>query len=194
MALGDESGRPVWVSGVTQEGLAVIGGALSRAAILTHTFVPPARRIKLMHAADAPSVKRRETVTVSGEGRAFFDRFNAQNPIESMVTVNRKGKFCAPWRHEEVASVHVYPDGGWYDFGKDKRHGKDAFDLWCALNGYWNAVANKPDRKAAYRFLNPLPQKESATEQSGDATATDAQDATPGADDPFASIWDGGEE
>jgi len=200
VAVGDESGRPVWVSGVTQEGLAVIGAALSRAAILMHTFVPPARRMKLMHAADAPPVTRRQQVTVSGDGRAFFDRFNAQNPIESMVTVNRKGKFCAPWRHEEVASVHVYPDGGWYDFGADKRHGKDAFDLWCALNGYWDAAANKPDRKAAYRALNPLPQRERATEQRGDATATEAQHAMPGApsvseeNDPFAGIWDGGEE
>jgi len=194
VALGDETGRPAWVSGVTQAGLAIIGSALSRASILQHTFVPPTQRIAIKKAVSAPPVKRRGTVKVSGQGRAFFDRFNAQNPIEGMVTVGRNKKFPAPWRHEEVASVHVYPDGSWHDFGKDKLHGKDAFDLWCALNGYWDAVANKPDRKAAYRFLNPLPQKESATKQSGDATATDAQDATPGADDPFASIWDGGEE
>jgi len=198
VARGDESGRPVWVPGVAQEGLAVIGGALSRAAILQHTFVPPARRLKLTYAADAPPVKRRETVKVSGEGRAFFDRFNAQNPLDSMVTVNHQKKFRAPWRTEEVASVHVYPDGSWHDFGKDKRHGKDAFDLWCGLNNYWDVAANKPDRKAAYRFLNPLPRKESATERSGNATATEAQDVPMGApseeDDPFAGIWNGGEE
>jgi len=199
VALGDETGRPTWVSGVTQEGLEVIGKALSRAEILQSTFVAPTQRIRVKQASDAPAVKRREPVKVSGEGRAFFDGFNAQNPIESMVTVDRNKKFRAPWRDEEVPSVHLYADGGWYDFGKDKRHGKDAFDLWCALNGYWDAAANKPDRKAAYRALNPLPQRERATEQRGDATATEAQDAMPGApsvseeNDPFAGIWDGGE-
>ncbi len=111
-----------------------------------------------------------------------------------MVTIDRKGKFCAPWRHEEVASVHVYPDGGWYDFGKDKRHGKDAFDLWCALNGYWNAVANKPDRKAAYRFLNPRSQGGATGARRAPASgAVDMGERGARDDDPFAGVWEEGE-
>lgn len=80
VALGDESGRPVWVSGVTQEGLTVIGGALSRAAILKHTFVPSARRIKLTHAADAPPVKRRETVYSQRRGARLLRPLQRAEP------------------------------------------------------------------------------------------------------------------
>jgi hypothetical protein len=90
----------------------------------------------------------------AGQGRAQggfdFAGFNRDHPIESMVEVGRDGKFKAPWREERTPSVHVYPDGHWFDFG-EQRWGRDAFDLWCAMNGYWNSGSNRADRKAGVR-------------------------------------------
>lgn len=153
VALGDASGRPSWVCGVTPEGLTVIASAVSRAAILQSIFVPPAQRIRIKQAAHSPQVKRRPVGPVMREGDDIFATFNVQNPVESLVDVNRENKFKAPWRDEDTASVQVYPDGHWHDFGPDGRHGVDGFDLWCALRGFWDTAANKPDRKAGIAAL-----------------------------------------
>jgi len=155
VAAGTKNGPRAWLDGTTPEAWALIGAAVSDPAILATTFVPREDRPKLRPARHAPPLRRRPLTP--GQGDEFFARFNAQNPIESMVDIDRRGFFTAPWRPERTASVHVYADGmRWKDFGPDKRGG-DAFDLWCALNGYWPAGADRPDRKAAYGALNPRP-------------------------------------
>jgi len=155
VAAGTKNGPRAWLDGTTPEAWALIGAAVSDPAILATTFVPREDRPKLRPARHAPPLRRRPLTP--GQGDEFFAGFNAQNPIESMVDIDRRGFFTAPWRPERTASVHVYADGmRWKDFGPDKRGG-DAFDLWCALNGYWPAGADRPDRKAAYGALNPRP-------------------------------------
>jgi len=158
VAAGTKDGPGEWLDGTTPEAWALIGVALSDPEILGATFVPREERPKLRPARNAPPVQRRPITPRAGT--AFFARFNAENPIESMVEIDRRGFFTAPWRSERTASVHVFADGQrWKDFGPDKRGG-DAFDLWCALNGYWPTGADRPDRKGAYAALNPHPARE----------------------------------
>ena len=157
VAAGTDEGPRAWLDGTTPEAWALISVALSDPAILGATFVPRAERPQ--RATDAPAVRLKaglrqvRPVDARGAGDDPYARFNAAHPIESLVDVGRDHKFTAPWRAEDTASVHVYDDGHWHDFGPDGRHGRDAYDLWCALNGYWDAAANRPDRRAARRAL-----------------------------------------
>lgn len=153
VAAGTVDGPGTWFDGTTPEAWALIGAALSDPAILAATFVPRDDRPKRAAARTLWRPKPGITIRGSHGGDDIFARFNAEHSIEDMVDVGRDHKFVAPWREEKTASVHVYDDGHWHDHGPDKRHGRDAFDLWCALNGYWNEGANRPDRKAAYAAL-----------------------------------------
>jgi ribosomal protein L32 len=153
VALAPEVGQPAWVDATTVEGLRVIAGAVSDPAILEATYVPPELRPKPRVAPRARPPLRSPAPGRMAGSDDFFARFNREHPLESMVDIGRDHKFSAPWREERTPSVHVYDDGHWHDFGPDGRHGKDAFDLYCAINGYWDTATNKPDRKAAYRAL-----------------------------------------
>lgn len=153
VAVGVAEQGPIWHDGTSPEGWATIAAAVSDGAILEATYLPFDKRPQAPRRAavprrDAPKVER----TGSGD---FFARFNADNPVESMVQVDQRGSrtyFKAPWRDERTASVILNNDGSWHDFGSG-RHGKDVFDLYCAMNEYWNEATNKPDRKTAYRAL-----------------------------------------
>jgi len=153
VAVGVAEQGPIWHDGTSPEGWATIAAAVSDGAILEATYLPFDKRPQAPRRAavprrDAPKVER----TGSGD---FFARFNADNPVESMVQVDQRGSrtyFKAPWRDERTASVILNNDGSWHDFGSG-RHGKDAFDLYCAMNGHWDEVTNKPERKTAYRAL-----------------------------------------
>ncbi len=152
VAAGTVDGPGPWLDGTAPEAWALIGAAGSDPAILRATFVPRAERPQAPKGRPKAGVRQ---VHAPRGGGAFFAGFNAENPIESMVTVDRRGFFSAPWRDERTPSVHVYADGKrWKDFGPSDRGG-DAFDLWCALNGYWDEGTEKPDRRAAYRALQP---------------------------------------
>jgi len=159
VAIAAEWGMPDWQDGTTSAGWAVIAAAVSRADILEVTFIPPNKRPQ-QRAVRPKAEARRLPAAANGEasGNVFAD-FNRDHPIETLVELVQKGArtfFKAPWRDERTASVILNPDGSWHDFG-DNRHGKDAFDLYCAMNKYWDENANKPDRKAAYRALRPQP-------------------------------------
>lgn len=150
IAAGTADGPGEWLDGTTPAAWALIGMALSNPAILAATFVPREERPK----PRAPwRPKHGVVIRAPHEDNDIFAQFNTQNPIEHLVDVSRENKFKAPWRDEATPSVHVYDDGHWHDFGPDGRHGKDAFDLWCALRGYWDTGANKPDRKAGIAAL-----------------------------------------
>ncbi len=157
VAAGAGEGPRAWLDGTTPAAWALIGAALSDPAILATTFVPRADRPKPQPART--QWRPRPGLTIRGGrgsghgGDDIFARFNAEHSIEDMVDVGRDHTFVAPWRQEKTASVHVYDDGHWHDFGPDRRHGRDAFDLWCALNGYWDVATNRPDRRAALRAL-----------------------------------------
>ncbi len=144
VAAGMKDGPGEWLDGTTPDAWALIGVALSDPEILGSTFVPREERPRAQW-RPKPGV----TIRAPRSGDDFFDLFNADNPIEGLVEIGRDRKFVAPWRNEDTPSVHVYDDGHWHDFGPHGRHGLDAFDLWCALNGYWNEATNRPDRKAA---------------------------------------------
>jgi len=149
---GTVDGPGPWLDGTAPEAWALIGAAGSDPAILRATFVPRDERPQAPKRRPKAGVRQ---VHAPRGGGAFFAGFNAENPIESMVTVDRRGFFSAPWRDERTPSVHVYADGKrWKDFGPSDRGG-DSFDLWCALNGYWAEGTEKPDRRAAYRALQP---------------------------------------
>ena len=51
-----------------------------------------------------------------------IDAIKRSNPLESIVVQMTgqqivKHKIRAPWRHEDTASVHIYDDGSWWDYG-----------------------------------------------------------------------------
>ncbi len=153
VAVGVAEQGPIWHDGTSPEGWATIAAAVSDGAILEATYLPFDKRPQAPRRAAVP---RRDAPKVERTGSSdFFARFNADNPVESMVDLDQRGPrtyFKAPWRDERTASVILNGDGSWHDFGSG-RHGKDAFDLYCAMNGYWDEATNKPDRKSAYRAL-----------------------------------------
>jgi len=151
IAAGTMDGPSDWLEGTTPAAWELIAAAVSDPAILAATFVP--RKDRPQQARPQRRLKPGITIRAPREGEDIFARFNAEHLIESMVDVGRDRKFVAPWRHEDTASVHVYDDGHWHDYGPDGRHGRDAFDLWCALQGYWDEARNRPDRAAAVRAL-----------------------------------------
>ncbi len=153
VAQAPEIGAPAWLDGTTPEGWAAIAGAVTHAPDLLVTWVDPAHRPK---PPKAPSVQARAATVAQAAGGSgeFFKRFNAENRISEMVRVNRKGFFKSPWHTDTEPSCQVSRGGLWCDYSRDKKGG-DAFDLWCALNGFWPDKADKPDRKAAYAFLCP---------------------------------------
>lgn len=156
VAAGVAHGRPAWHDGTTTEAWATIAGSVTSAGIIAATWIPAAVRPTPppVSAPHAPRTARVHVPHTTGQGFDFA-AFNAANPIDRLVNVDKRGYFTAPWRDERTASVHVYADGRrWKDFGPDGRGG-DAFDLWCALHGHWDKAANKPDHKAALRILNP---------------------------------------
>ncbi len=152
VALAPEIGAPAWLDGTTPEGWAAIAGAVTHAPDLLVTWVDPAHRPK---PPKAPVLARAATVAqVTGSGE-FFKRFNAENRISEMVRVTRKGFFKSPWHEDASPSCKLDDSKGlWCDFSRDRKGG-DAFDLWCALNGFWPDTADKPDKKAAYASLCP---------------------------------------
>jgi len=173
VAAGTGEGPRAWLDGTTPAAWALIGAALSDPAILDTTFVPRADRPKPQPARTL--WRPRPGITIRGGrgsghgGDDIFARFNAEHSIEDMVDVGRDHTFVAPWRQEKTASVHVYDDGHWHDFGPDRRHGRDAFDLWCGLHGYWDVATNRPDRRAALRALRTRRGREAnATVTQGD--------------------------
>jgi hypothetical protein len=146
-----------WLGGTTPLAWALLGAAVSRAAVLRATWLPPAERPPSRPWAPTRAAVR-SVRPVAADG-AFVERLRAwsdANPIESLVQVRHR-KFLASWRGEDTASVHLYPDNHWFDFGGDRRHGRDSFDLWCCLNGYWDAATNRPRRVDAARALGLLP-------------------------------------
>ncbi len=164
VALAPEIGAPAWLDGTTPPGWAAIAGAVTHAPDLLLTWVDPAHRPK---APKAPSVQARAATVqrAAAGGSDFFKTFNRENRISDLVTVNRRGFFKSPWHTDTEPSCKVGPDGLWCDYSRDKKGG-DAFDLWCALNGFWPDKADKPDRKAAYAFLcPPEPRKKGAAGQ-----------------------------
>lgn len=156
VAAGTMDGPSDWLDGTTPAAWELIGAAVSDPAILAATFVPRGERPQPPR-PQRPPRRLKPGVTIraaqGGDHADIFARFNAEHTIESMVDVGRDRKFIAPWRHEDTASVHVYDDGHWHDYGPDGRHGRDAFDLWCALQGYWDEARNRPDRRVALRVL-----------------------------------------
>ncbi len=153
VALAPEIGAPAWLDGTTPEGWAAIAGAVTHAPDLLVTWVDPAHRPR---APKAPPVQERalSVAQAAGGSGTFFKTFNAQNRISEMVRVNRRGFFKSPWHTDTEPSCKVSPGGLWCDYSRDKKGG-DAFDLWCALHGFWPDKAERPDRKAAYAFLCP---------------------------------------
>ena len=148
VALAPEIGAPVWVEGTTAEGWATIATAVSPPAALQATWVPPQKRPCRARASLAiqPRVRR------AAGGEDFFARFNAEHPIGALVDVDQRGYFHSPWHPDSSPSCKLYPNGTWCDFSWQRRGG-DAYDLWCALNGFWAEVVEKPDRKGAYRQM-----------------------------------------
>jgi len=153
VAAGTAAGPGAWLDGTTPAAWALIGVALSDPAILATTFVPRDHRPTRQAQPRPPLKQGLRQVRAPRLGDSFYAPFNAAHPIASLVDVGRDRTFLAPWRNEDTASVHVYADGHWHDFGPDRRHGRDAFDLWCALNGYWDVATNKPDRRGAMKAL-----------------------------------------
>jgi len=151
VAQAPEIGAPAWLDGTTPEGWAAIAGAVTHAPDLLVTWVDPAHRPK---APKAPVQGRPAAVRPVAGGSDFFKKFNTENRVSDLVTVNRRGFFKSPWHDDTSPSCKVGPGGLWCDFSRDKKGG-DAFDLWCALNGFWPDKAERPDRKAAYAFLCP---------------------------------------
>ncbi len=155
VAEGVAWGRPTWHEGTTPEGWAAIAGSVTPVGIIAATWIPAiVRPIPPQALPPHPPQARRVRVPRPTDDGFDFAAFNAANPIASLVAVDKRGYFKAPWRDERTASVHVYADGQrWKDFGPDKRGG-DAFDLWCALHGHWDCSKNRPDLKAAIRALS----------------------------------------
>lgn len=151
VALAPEIGAPAWLDGTTPPGWAAIAGAVTHAPDLLVTWVDPAHRPK---PPKHPVQGRPAAVRPVAGGSDFFKKFNAENRVSDLVTVNRRGFFKSPWHTDTEPSCKVGPGGLWCDYSRDKKGG-DAFDLWCALHGFWPDKADKPDRKAAYAFLCP---------------------------------------
>jgi len=151
VALAPEIGAPEWLDGTTPEGWAALAGAVTHAPDLLVTWVDPAHRPR---APKPPAQGRPAAVQRAKGGSDFFKKFNAENRVSDLVTVNRHDFFKSPWHDDTSPSCKVGADGLWCDFSRERRGG-DAFDLWCALNGFWPDKADKPDRKAAYAFLCP---------------------------------------
>jgi len=160
VALAPEIGAPEWLDGITPLGWAAIAGAVTHAPDLLVTWVDPAHRPK---APKAPPVQARAATVAQATGSGeFFKTFNAENRISDLVTVNRRGFFKSPWHEDASPSCKMDSTGLWCDFSRDKKGG-DAFDLWCALHGFWPDKAERPDRKAAYAFLCPPEPKKKDT-------------------------------
>ncbi len=149
-----------WKDGATPEAWALIPAVVSPAGILETTWLPPDQR------PAPPVVPVRRTVPAAvpriaytgGETLAeVVAQFNAQYPLESLVTVNRHGYFTSPWREERTPSTKVYDNNTWCDFSQGSRRGGDALALWCALHNYWPEGEEKPDRLGALRSLGLLP-------------------------------------
>ncbi len=151
VALAPEIGAPAWLDGTTPEGWAAIAGAVTHAPDLLVTWVDPVHRPK---PPKAPAQGRPVAVQRATGGSDFFKKFNVENRVSDLVTVNRRGFFKSPWHDDTSPSCKVGADGLWCDFSRDRKGG-DAFDLWCALHGFWPDKADKPDRKAAYNHLCP---------------------------------------
>lgn len=163
VALVPEIGAPAWLDGTTPPGWAAIACAVTHAPDLLVTWVDPAHRPKAPKspAQDRPAAVRH----TAGGGASFFKKFNAENRVSDLVTVNRRGFFKSPWHTDTEPSCQVSADGLWCDYSRDRKGG-DAFDLWCALHDFWPDKADKPDRKAAYAFLcPPEPKKKDGTGQ-----------------------------
>ncbi len=162
VALAPEIGAPAWLDGTTPPGWAAIANAVTHAPDLLVTWVDPAHRPKPpKHTVQG----RPAAVRPVAGGSEFFKKFNAENRVSDLVTVNRRGFFKSPWHTDTEPSCKVSPGGLWCDFSRDRKGG-DSFDLWCALNGFWPDKADEPDRKAAYAFLcPPEPKKKDSTGQ-----------------------------
>ncbi len=164
VVLAPEIGAPAWLDGTTPPGWAAIAGAVTHAPDLLVTWVDPAHRPK---APKPPAQVRPAAGRPVAGGSDFFKKFNAETPVSDLVTVNRRGFFKSPWHTDTEPSCQVSPGGLWCDYSRDKKGG-DAFDLWCALHGFWPDTAERPDRKVAYAFLcPPEPKKKDGAGQEG---------------------------
>lgn len=70
------------------------------------------------------------------------DTIKRANPLPAIVERMTgqqivKHKICAPWRNERTPSLHLYPDGKWYDFGTGE-HGDvlDFVGMWLKQGDY----------------------------------------------------------
>jgi hypothetical protein len=135
-----------WFEGTSPEAWRIIAGSVSSGGILMSTWVPPRSR-------PMPPPKRPEPRPFVSDGPNPFTDWARRNPVRTLVDVDAHGYFLASWRNERTASVKVYANESWHDYGPDQRHGVDSFDLWCSLNGFWDDATNKPERGKAARSL-----------------------------------------
>jgi hypothetical protein len=158
VAAGRQDMPLVWLDGTIPLAWALIGCAVSQAGILTSTWLPPSERPQFKPVTVAPIRKTVRPANLQGSLVERVQAWSAANPVTSLVSV-KHNKFVASWRRETVASVHYYDDDGhWWDYG-GKFGGRDSFDLYCRLNGYWDEGSNKPRRVEAARALGILPEK-----------------------------------
>jgi len=163
VALATASGRDLeWKDGVTPEAWALIPAAVSPAGILETTWLPPDQRpappvIPVRRPAPIPVAETHPGQQVEESLEEIIDRFNAQHPVDALITANAHGYFSSPWRQERTPSAKVYDNNTWTDYSQGSRRGGDALALWCALNNYWPEGAEKPDRLGALRHLGLLP-------------------------------------
>lgn len=163
VALATASGRDLeWKDGITPAAWVLIPAAVSPAGILETTWLPQDQRpappvIPVRRPAPAPVAETHPGQQVGESLEEIIDRFNAQHPVDALITANAHGYFSSPWRQERTPSAKVYDNNTWTDYSQGSRRGGDALALWCALHNYWPEGAEKPDRLGALRHLGLLP-------------------------------------
>jgi len=163
VALATASGRDLeWKDGATPEAWALIPAAVSPAGILETTWLPPDQRpappvVPARRPAPIPVAETHPAQNGGESLEEIIDRFNAQHPVDALITANAHGYFSSPWRQERTPSAKVYDNNTWTDYSQGNRRGGDPLALWCALNNYWPEGAEKPDRLGALRHLGLLP-------------------------------------
>jgi len=163
VALATASGRDLeWRDGATPEAWTLIPAAVSPAGILETTWLPPDQRpappvVPVRRAAPIPVAETHPGQNGGESLEEIIDRFNAQHPVDALITANAHGYFSSPWRQERTPSAKVYDNNTWTDYSQGSRRGGDALALWCALHNYWPEGAEKPDRLGALRHLGLLP-------------------------------------
>jgi len=147
------NGVPQWVAGNTPAAWRIIAASVSDASLLP--LASPSSSPESEMRQETPTLPSTRSqakpirATDAFTGGFDYRRFNNEHPIEHQVEIGRDNKFLASWRNERTASVTFYPkDGHWWDYGRNGRNGRDAWGLWCAINGYWDEANNKPDHKA----------------------------------------------